>query len=438
MGRGRASPTEFNPDMLEGGQMTEFNPKDDPQFCHDEDVTNEDRFIRFSKQIAEEIIAVQTRLISLEQREDAPSVRHEIELLSRQIKTLEVNKAEYDREIDVLQRRIRAYREAKDRKTPQSRELVKTAKPAGEKTGEKLLDSIRRRNTERALASPAQLPLWPEPMRGVPNGILRSALFGAVKRGKRRYMEREAVAAVDGIDLIYTGPRLDQADLDVWEGALHLARLVPLGDRIEFTEKGFLKMIGRGGEAGENLGKSDREWLKKTLARLKANAIEVNQGPYAYGGSLVDEYFRDDSTGRYVLVLNPRMKVMFGRDGWTQIDWSIRQALRGYPLAQWLHGFYSTHAQPYPLKVATLHKLCGSETGAEAKTDAERNKALLGWRDDSLIPALEALVTACEQVGQAFSFEITNGDLVNVSRDPSKAQLKHLRVKSVKRLSGNK
>jgi len=85
-----------------------------------------------------------------------------------------------------------------------------------------------------------------------------------------------------------------------------------------------------------------------------------------------------------------------------------------------------------------LHKLCGSETGAEAKTDAERNKALLGWRDDSLIPALEALVAACEQVGQAFSFEITNGDLVHVSRDPSKTQLKHLRVKSIKRLSGNK
>lgn len=418
--------------------MIEFNPKDDPQFGHDEAVTNEDRFIRFSKQIAEEIIAVQTRLISLEQREDAPSVRHEIELLSRQIKTLEVNKAEYDREIDVLQRQIRAYRELQDRKTPERRQVVNKAKSESEKSGDKLLDSIRRKNTEIALASPAKLPLWPEPIRGVPNGILRSALFGAVKRGKRRYMEREAVAAVDGINLIYTGPRLDQADLDVWEGALHLARLIPLGNRIEFTEKNFLKMIGRGGEAGENIGKSDREWLKKTLSRLKANAIEVNQGPYAYGGSLVDEYFRDDSTGRYVLILNPRMKVMFGRDNWTQIDWSIRQVLRGYPLAQWLHGFYSTHAKPYSLKVATLHKLCGSETGAEAKTAARRSKALLGWRDDSLIPALETLVTASEQIGQAFSFEITSGDLVDVSRDPSKTQFKHLRVKSIRHLSGKK
>ncbi len=428
-----AEPFKFDPKLLNNVPESECDAYDWIDE-HQEDVTNEDRFVRFSKQIAEEIIAVQTRLIALEKRNDDQAVQHEIELLMRQVRTLESRKSEYDREIEELQCRIRNYRQTRDRTEPQGKQLEVPAKPLAQ-IGEKLIDTIRRRNTERALSSPAQLPLWPEPMRGVPNGILRSALFGAVKRGKRRYMEREPVAAVDGVDLIYTGPRLDQADLDVWEGALHLARLIPLGDRIEFTEKGFLKLIGRGGEGGENIGKSDREWLKKTLARLKANAVEVKQGPYAYGGSLVDEYFRDESTGRYVLILNPRMKVMFGRDGWTQIDWSIRQALRGYPLAQWLHGFYSTHAQPYPLKVETLHKLCGSETGAEAKTDAERHKAVTGWRDDSLVPALDALVNACNQAGQAFSWEL-NGDLVSVSRDPSKAQKKHLRAKVImKRLS---
>ncbi|KGV64505.1 plasmid replication initiator TrfA [Burkholderia pseudomallei] len=101
-----------------------------------------------------------------------------------------------------------------------------------------LLASIRQRNMERALAD-AQLPLWPEPMRGVPNGVLRSALFGAIKRGKRRYMERESIACVSGVSIVYTGPRLDQSDLDVWEGALHLARVAKLGNRIDFTEKIF-------------------------------------------------------------------------------------------------------------------------------------------------------------------------------------------------------
>ena len=29
-------------------------------------------------------------------------------------------------------------------------------------------------------------------------------------------------------------------------------------------------------------------------------------------------------------------------------------------LAQWLHGFYASHAKPFPIKIETLHRLCGS------------------------------------------------------------------------------
>ncbi|MCL2524877.1 MAG: plasmid replication initiator TrfA [Betaproteobacteria bacterium] len=288
------------------------------------------------------------------------------------------------------------------------------------------LAGIRQRNIERALAD-AQLPLWPEPMRGVPNGVLRSALFGAIKRGKRRYMEREPIACVKGISIIYTGPRLDQSDLDVWEGALHLARLVKLGNRIEFTEKAFLRLIGRGGPGGSNIGKSDREWLRKVLARLTATAVEVTQGPYTYGGSLIDEYFRDGISSRYAVILNPRMKAIFNRDSWTQVDWSVRHALIGHPLAQWLHGFYSTHAEPIPYKVETLHLLCGSEAGENARNDAERRKALLDWTDDSLIPAFEALERESNKAGQSFSGEVGGDGLVRVSRLPSASQQRHLR-----------
>ena len=60
-----------------------------------------------------------------------------------------------------------------------------------------------------------QLPLWPEPVRAVPNGFLRSALFGAIARGKRRYIDGEQLAALDGVEIRYKGQRLDQGDLDV-------------------------------------------------------------------------------------------------------------------------------------------------------------------------------------------------------------------------------
>ena len=41
-----------------------------------------------------------------------------------------------------------------------------------------------------------QLPLWPEPVRAVPNGFLRSALFGAIARGKRRYIDGEQLLSL--------------------------------------------------------------------------------------------------------------------------------------------------------------------------------------------------------------------------------------------------
>lgn len=289
------------------------------------------------------------------------------------------------------------------------------------------LEGLLRRNIERAIANP-QLPLWPEPMRGVPNGVLRSALFGAIKRGKRRFIERESIASLKNISILYTGPRLDQSDLDVWEGALHLARFAKLGDRIEFTEKGFLRLIGRGGENGKSIGKSDREWLRKVFARLSATTIEIKQGPFTYGGSLVDEYFRDMDSGKFILILNPRLKIIFNQDGWTQIDWSIRHALRGRPLAQWMHGFYSSHASPIPYKVETLHRLCGSETGVGAKSEADWHKALLGWRVDSLIPSLEAVEHASRLAEQVFTWKIEAG-LVCVTRQPSASQAKHLRAR---------
>lgn len=316
--------------------------------------------------------------------------------------------------------------------------ILGAAKPRLLSASTDMLETMRQRNTERAIADP-QMPLWPEPMRGVPNSVLRSALFGAIKRGKRRYMEREPIASVEGIAIRYTGPRLDQSDLDVWEGALHLARITTLGSRIDFTERGFLRLISRGGEGGDSIGKSDREWLKKVFARLSATTVEIQHGPYAYGGSLIDEYFRDERSGRYILILNPRMRAIFGRDSWTQIDWNIRHALRGHPLSQWLHGFYSTHAAPLPYKVETLHRLCGSETGDGAKTASERHKAMLGWREDSLVPALKALETVSLQAGQMFAWQIAPGSgLVSVRRQPSVSQQKGLRALAFKQRMGFK
>jgi TrfA protein len=252
------------------------------------------------------------------------------------------------------------------------------------------------------------LPQWPELARGVPNGVLRSALFGAIKKGARRFMDGEKVAALDGIEIRYTGQQLDQGDLDAWENVLHIVRFQQMGERCRFTAYSMLKLLGKT-DAGSN-----RSTLHKRLIRLKANAIEVHQGGrYSYAGSLIDEVYRDTETHEYVLILNPNLRALFGTDQFTQVDWSVRRLLSGKPLAQWLHGYYSSHAKPYPLNLSTLIKLSGSRNADASSAGQTMRKAL------------DALTSASESNGQPFKYEI-RGDLVHVEKLASRSQNRHL------------
>ena len=256
----------------------------------------------------------------------------------------------------------------------------------------------------RGPAKVIQLPLWPEPKRGAPNAILRAALFGAIQGKDRRFLLRkELIATQAGVTIRYTGGQLDQADLDVWEQVLHLARTQALGKKCYFSTHSFLKALGR------STGKQNHVWLEEALDRLSATSVSISDGHLTYFGSLIEEAMRDEDTGKFVVVINPKLAKFYGRTQWTQIDWQQRQALKRKPLALWLHGFYATHASPYPLRVAYLHKLSGSQTKQLRKFKQNLGRAL---RDLEALGAIEA-------------FEIV-GDLVRVRPVPSPSQQRHL------------
>jgi hypothetical protein len=220
-------------------------------------------------------------------------------------------------------------------------------------------------------------------------------------------MEGEKVAALDGIEIRYTGQRLDQGDLDVWESVLHAVRLQEMGSQCRFTAYAMLQLMGKT-DTGSN-----RETLHKRLMRLKANAVEVQQGRYSYAGSLIDDVYRDKETHEYVLILNPKLRALFAADQFTQVQWAVRQALNGKPLAQWLHGFYATHAKPYPMRMETLLKLAGSE-------DANPRSA-----HQTLRQALDAVAEASAAHGEGFIPNIRDG-LVHVEKQAKGAQRRHL------------
>lgn len=265
----------------------------------------------------------------------------------------------------------------------------------------------------KPLPKGVQLGLWPEPVRAVPNGFLRSALFGAIARGKRRYIDGELLAALDGVEIRYKGQRLDQGDLDVWESVLHAVRLQEMGSQCRLTSYALLKLMGLT-DTGKN-----RVTLQNRIERLVANALTVKQGRYTYIGSLIRFAAKDEDTQEWVIELDPRLRPLFAADQFTQIEWAVRHALNGKPLAQWLHGFYASHAKPFPLKIETLHRLCGSEA------------TLMSDYAKTLRKALDAVAEASAAHGEGFSYDI-RGDLVHVEKKAQGAQRRHLAKKASK------
>lgn len=258
-----------------------------------------------------------------------------------------------------------------------------------------------------------QMPFWPEETRGVPNAVLRSALFAATTRGSRRYISREQLHAQGDMRILYSGPGLGQGDLDVWETVLHLARSNAQSYEIQTNSYQLLKLQSKS-DAGTN-----RRTLHNCIVRLKASAVEVTHGSYSYMGSLIDEAFRDESTGRYVIRLNPKLCDLFVQGAFTRIDWDVRRSLSGKPLAQWLHGYFSSHAKPYPVSIATLLRLAGSND--KSASSGEQN----------LRRALDALAQASNEHAQPFSYSIQKMT-VHVIRQPTKAQRKHLGKRSLR------
>jgi len=202
---------------------------------------------------------------------------------------------------------------------------------------------------------PIVMPHWSKEVRAMPNSMLRSALFGAIGKGRRRYLERKRIASLDGLDIIYTGIRLDQGDLDVYESVLHHLRFQEMGIDSRLTAYSLLKLMGKT-DTGKN-----RDILHTRLSRLCANSIELKQGRYTYFGSLIHEAYKDEETKEWIVVLNPNLRILFEPNQFTLTDWNIRRKLSGQSLAQWLHNFYSTHAEPYPIRVDILLELSGSE-----------------------------------------------------------------------------
>lgn len=240
-------------------------------------------------------------------------------------------------------------------------------------------------------------PQWPANAFGAPNSIIRSALFGIGTGRKRRFLSNESIATLEGMEIRYSGERLNQEDFEVWYSLVHIALMENKTFKCKVTAYALLAMLGKT-DTGKN-----RRTLQARIVRLRATAVEIKTSDTAYIGGLLDEAYKDNSS-TWNISLNPRIAALFGSHQFTQINRDIRGELSGKQLAQWLHGFYSSHKRPFPIKVNTLHNLCGSE--ASVMKDFKKD----------LVKSLDHLSRAAAKHNRIFDY-IVEGEMIRIENN---------------------
>jgi hypothetical protein len=262
-----------------------------------------------------------------------------------------------------------------------------------------------------------QLPLWHEKVRGLPNPLARSALFTVGNKTEPRafYKQHKPIQTIAGYVITYKGEELRQDDEDVFLQLVHLARTHPLGERVEFAAYSLLK------ELDWSKSSEGYDRLRTTLDRLQGTGLRVTSqhpGEGGYQGALIRKYaWKDDADApltKWIVYLEPEIVNLFAPNSYTQVLWEQRLRLKSSAMAKYLHGYYATHENPYPLKVVTLQTLSGS-----------RAKRLTDFRK-GLRKALDLLVK------ERFldSWNIDGSDLVHVVRTPRLSRPSAVRVSS--------
>lgn len=266
--------------------------------------------------------------------------------------------------------------------------------------------AVRAKAAEPPVGQSAQLPLWPEASRCLPNELLRSALFNAKNRKQpRAYLKKQDIPVLFPGRITYQGEELRQDDETVWLQLIHLARDQPLGSMVEFTPYGFCKAVGW------PICKGGYERLRDCLNRMQATSLTIyskrlkDADPDADGVALSmiplfawqDE--NEQTLKKYRVRVAPELVALFANDHYTRVEWKQRLALP-VGIATWLHGYYATHRVPNEVKMDTIKKGAGITTERQAKV-----RELIGT-------ALAELVN----VGFLASWDISERGLVSVKR----------------------
>lgn len=192
-----------------------------------------------------------------------------------------------------------------------------------------------------------------------PNVLLRSNLFRATDLSNPCvFLKNEKLVTHGATPITYTGEILNQFDLDVW---LNVLKRISenrgvFGNLTITSESQMLLALGRSksGKSIEHLRSSFKKLVTATITIQKTNSLN-------YTGHLINEYWQDVATNKYICNISDEIVELFYPGSWSLIDNKIRSKIRRYPLSAWLHAFYTTHqSSKIPISILNIALLSGS------------------------------------------------------------------------------
>jgi len=141
---------------------------------------------------------------------------------------------------------------------------------------------------------------------------------------------------------------------------MHLIKKLPLGECVEFTPYAFIKALGWPIK-GQNY-----ERLRISLSRMQATALRIQSKRLScfISISLIQKFMsrndRNENLTLWQVWVGKEMQLLFDEEFMTRVVWETRRSLPD-GIASKLFGYWASHRKPYPVKIETLSRLCGSE-----------------------------------------------------------------------------
>lgn len=231
---------------------------------------------------------------------------------------------------------------------------------------------------------------WSDEMRGIPNDYARSAIFTVRnKRVKRIALQNEPLYSTNkNVSISYTGVELRAEDDElVWQQVLEFAKRTTFGEWVEFT---FYELCN---EIGWPINGSYYKKAEDCLSRLQASAVRFTSNrPGLYKSDLESISFLDrfkvvnrgnKTKSRCMVKISKDMVNLFIGNHYSRISWCQYRNLS--PIARRMYDYFSTHREPFPLKLEYFKLICSSDVKTMKKWREMSKKACKELEESKLV-----------------------------------------------------